>query len=81
MKYYTYILKSDYDDTYYYGHTKDIEKRIKQHNAGHVKYTKGKRPWKLHYIEDFSTKSEAFRRERYFKSIQGYRFLKTQGII
>jgi putative endonuclease len=46
-----------------------------------MKYTKGRRPWKVHYIEEFSTKSEAYKREQYFKSIQGYRFLKSQGII
>ncbi len=81
MTYYTYILRSHFDGTYYYGHTKDVAKRIRQHNAGEMKYTKGKRPWKVHYTEEFQTKSEAYRRERYFKSIQGYRFLKSRGII
>jgi putative endonuclease len=60
---------------------KELEKRLKQHNTGQMKYTKGRRPWKVHYIEEFSTKSEAYKREQYFKSIQGYRFLKSQGII
>ncbi len=81
MKFYTYILKSLYDGTYYYGSTKDIHRRLSIHNKGKVRYTKGRRPWKLHYSEEYETYSEAFRRERFFKSIEGYRFLKSKGII
>ena len=81
MPYYTYILKSESYGTYYYGHTKNIEKRLKEHNAGYVKYTKGRRPWVLHYVEEFSMKPEAAKREYFFKTIGGYRFLKSRGII
>ena len=46
--FYAYILKSLKDQTYYYGSTEDLQDRIKSHNAGKVKYTKGHRPYKLH---------------------------------
>ncbi|MFA3783790.1 GIY-YIG nuclease family protein [Melioribacteraceae bacterium 4301-Me] len=49
--YYTYILKSQFNGTYYKGSTSDLEKRLKFHNAGKSKYTKKYRPWKLHYYE------------------------------
>ena len=81
MKYYTYILQSETHETFYYGHCEDLEKRISQHNKGKVRYTKGRMPWKLHYFEVFESRSEAMKREKYFKSIDGYLFLKDKGII
>jgi len=61
-----YILKSLYDGTYYYGSTKDIQSRLNTHNSGKVRYTKGRRPWVLHYAEEFNTRSEAYKRELFF---------------
>ena len=81
MVFYTYILKSLYDGTYYYGSTKNLEERLKTHNKGKVRYTKGHRPWEIHYFETFQTRSLAVKRELFFKSIDGYRFLKEKGII
>ena len=81
MTYYSYILKSLKTGTYYYGSTANIDKRLKLHNAGKVNYTKPKRPWVLHFSETHLTRSDAFRREYFYKSIDGYNFLKDQGII
>ena len=67
--------------TFYYGHTSDLNRRLEKHNSGKVRYTKGKGPWKLVYSEPFESKSEAYRRELFFKSIEGYRYLKEKGII
>ena len=58
-----------------------MDERLKQHNAGKVRYTKGRRPWKVHYTEEFESRSEATKRESFFKSIEGYTWLKRQGII
>jgi putative endonuclease len=44
MSYFTYILKSEHDGTYYYGSTKDCEARLKMHNSEKSRYTKGRRP-------------------------------------
>jgi len=79
--YFVYILKSQKDFTYYYGSTKDISKRLETHNSGKVKYTKGHLPYKLLYFEEFSTRKEAMERERYFKTIDGYNWLKLNKII
>lgn len=78
--FFTYILKSEKDKTFYYGHSKDLENRLKRHNQGKVRSTKSKRPWILHYHEVFESKSEAYKREMFFKSIDGYRYLKEKGI-
>ena len=78
--YYTYILISETHGTFYYGHTSDMGKRITEHNKGKVRSTKARRPWKLHYYESYNTKSEAAKREYYFKSIEGYNWLKKQKI-
>ena len=49
--YYTYILKSIKDGKYYYGHTADLSLRLKEHNNGKVRATKGRRPLIIHYYE------------------------------
>jgi putative endonuclease len=79
--FFAYILKSEKDETFYYGSTQDLELRLKYHNSGKVKYTKGHIPYKLHYFENFQTRKEAMIREKFFKSIDGYKWLKTKGII
>ncbi|MBN2772724.1 MAG: GIY-YIG nuclease family protein [Prolixibacteraceae bacterium] len=80
MSYFAYILKSEYDNTYYYGSTKNLEERIKIHNKGKGRYTKGRRPWKIHYFEKFESRPEVLKREMFFKSIDGYIFLKNQKL-
>ena len=79
--FYTYILKGLKDDGYYYGHCEERETRLKRHNTGKVRSTKSRRPFILHYAEKYSTKSEAAKREYFFKSIDGYKQLKGLGII
>ncbi|WP_234573052.1 GIY-YIG nuclease family protein [Rhodohalobacter sp. 614A] len=76
-----YILRSTKTGNHYYGHTKNLEKRLKAHNDGKVRSTKAYRPWKIIYTEKFLTTSEAFRRELFFKSIEGYQYLKKEKII
>jgi len=79
--FYTYILKSIKDNGYYYGSTENLEKRINIHNSGKVQYTSGHRPYILHYKESFKTRKEAMSREKFFKSIDGYIWLKSRKII
>jgi putative endonuclease len=79
--FFTYILKSLKDNKYYYGNTTDIKLRLNEHNKGKVRATKGRIPFILHYFEEFTSRSEAAKRELFFKSIDGYRWLKENGII
>ncbi|PWN06255.1 endonuclease [Rhodohalobacter mucosus] len=79
--YSAYILQSEKNLSHYYGHSGDLDKRLKEHNAGKVRSTKAYRPWKLIYFEEFLTKSEAYKKEQFFKIIDGYNYLKSSGII
>jgi len=81
MKYFAYILKSISHEMYYYGSTKNIDGRLREHNSGKIRYTKGRRPLILHYFEEFDTRSEAVKREKFYKSIEGYNYLKSKDII
>jgi putative endonuclease len=76
-----YVLKSLKTGRFNYGSTEDLANRLAKHNSGKVKSTKAFRPWEVHYSEQFETKSEAYRRELFFKSIDGYNWLLEQGII
>ena len=81
MPFFAYVIKSDFDGTHYYGHCEYIGIRIKRHNGGKVRYTKSRRPWKLLYSEEFETRTEAYKRELFFKSRSGYKFLKDKQIL
>ncbi|HZW38124.1 MAG TPA: GIY-YIG nuclease family protein [Ignavibacteriaceae bacterium] len=79
--FFTYIIKSLKDSSYYYGSTSNLENRLKLHNGGKSKYTKSKRPWILHYKEEFETRTEAVKKEMFFKTLEGYIWLKDNEII
>ena len=69
MKFFVYLLECR-DGTFYCGYTKDLEKRLEQHNSGRGgKYTQRKMPVKLIYSEQFETQKEAMRRELKIKKL------------
>jgi putative endonuclease len=79
--YKVYILQSINNSGYYIGHTGDLDKRLAKHNAGLVKSTKFKKPWKIIYAENYKTKSEACRREIEIKNYKGgIKFKKLLGL-
>ena len=78
--YYTYILKSKTTNRHYIGSTEDLSERLIIHNKGKVRSTKSSIPWEIIYSETFETRSEAFKREQFFKTIDGYNWLKENKI-
>ncbi|HNQ63107.1 MAG TPA: GIY-YIG nuclease family protein [Syntrophorhabdaceae bacterium] len=70
MKFYVYILECS-DKTLYTGYTNDIKKRLYEHNntSNGARYTSGRRPLKLVYIESYSTQSDAMKREAQIKKL------------
>jgi putative endonuclease len=72
-----YILFSeDYGKTYV-GFTSNLIERFKSHNYLSKKgYTIKFRPWRVIYVEFFTTKSEALKREKLLKSGKGREFIK-----
>lgn len=69
--YIVYILKSEVTGRHYIGQTQDLTDRIRRHNESKSKSTKNRGPYKLIYTEEFNTRSEAVRREKYLKSLKG----------
>lgn len=67
MSHYVYIIQSLADDSYYKGYSADPIKRVTQHNEGDCRYTSGKTPWKLVYVELCNSKSDALKREKALK--------------
>ena len=75
---YMYILECA-DGSYYTGSTRDLDKRLAEHQAGTgAKYTKARLPVKLVYYEEFDRIDEAFYRE---KQVQGWDRKKKEALI
>ena len=77
MRYCVYILKSHKDESYYVGHTRDLDSRLQRHNQGRVNYTKSKRPWQLVYVEQYSDRSSAMAREQDIKKRKSKEFIDS----
>lgn len=66
---FVYILKCR-DNTYYTGYTVDLERRVEEHRLGLAsKYTRGRTPVELVYVEKLPTKSAAMQREWQIKKL------------
>tara|TARA_B100000941_G_scaffold176209_1_gene126132 strand:- start:656 stop:940 length:285 start_codon:yes stop_codon:yes gene_type:complete len=83
MRYYVYLILTKFKNKYlsYVGYTKNLQKRIKDHNSSKgAKYTKGKK-WILIYKKPYKTKSEALKKEYVLKkNIKLRNFIKRSYI-
>ena len=61
--YFTYIIQSNKNNTWYYGSTDNLDRRLYEHNAGQNKSTKNKGAWKLILKRPFESRLEALRFE------------------
>ncbi len=67
MSFWVYILRCA-DNSYYTGHTDNLEERIAKHQAGEVEgYTSTRLPVSLLFSEEFPTREEALACERQIK--------------
>jgi putative endonuclease len=74
----TYILECS-DGSFYVGSTRDLERRVFEHNEGlGAAYTKRRRPVRLVWAADFERIDDAF---GYEKMIQGWRREKRIALI
>ena len=76
--FYVYVLRSVQDNMFYTGFTKDLKKRIEEHNSGISRATKGRLPLELVYYEFCLNRQDAMKRERYLKTTRGKRYLKNR---
>ncbi|MFB4168712.1 GIY-YIG nuclease family protein [Virgibacillus sp. JSM 102003] len=64
-----YILKCK-DNSLYTGYTNDLEHRVAMHEQGKgAKYTRGRGPFQVVFVERFSTKEEALQKEYQIKQL------------
>ena len=76
--FYTYVFLSEKDQKFYTGFTKDLKLRLGEHKGGAVVSTRERRPLKLIYYEACLNEQDAIKREKYFKSGFGRRFLMNR---
>ncbi len=75
---YMYILRCA-DDSYYVGSTRDLYRRVQQHNAGEGSaYTRRRLPVELVYSAYFDSVADAFGME---KRVQNWSRAKRQALI
>ncbi len=83
-KWVVYIITTEYKGKVllYTGMSNDVMKRLTTHNknAG-AKYTKGKGPWKLAYVEFVHTRSDALKREHQIKKLRRVDKLKLMAML
>jgi putative endonuclease len=73
--YYVYVIE-DEDGLLCKGYAGNLDRRLKEHSSGRTRTTSrmhGKLTIK--YYEEFETLNEALKREKYFKSAAGRRFI------
>ena len=78
MFHYVYVLKSQKDNKFYTGYTKNLKLRFEQHQKGLVESTKDRRPLKLIYSEACLNQKDATHREKYLKTFYGKMFIKNR---
>ena len=61
-----YVIESLKDATWYTGMAVDAASRLKDHNAGKNRFTKGHRPWKIIYTEESLDWEAGRKKEKYF---------------
>jgi putative endonuclease len=81
--YHVYILESLQNGSYYKGQTDDLERRLAEHNRGEERATSRYIPWKLIWVTERPTRSEALVLEKKLKNITGrdrlMRFIEKHG--
>lgn len=82
---FVYVIQSLLNKAYYIGISKDVEKRLLEHNKGKTRSTKERKPFKLIHKEKFNNYKEARLREIELKSFKGgnsfKELLKTWEIV
>ncbi len=76
--YFVYVLKSKIDNKYYYGFTDNLMRRLSNHNNKEVKSTKSRAPFELVYFEKVDNIIDARKKEKYFKSGFGRKYIKNK---
>lgn len=74
--FYVYVLENKAQE-HYIGFTKNLKKRVQEHNLGDTQSTRDS-SWRCIYYEACLDEDDARRREKYLKTTQGRRMLKRR---
>ncbi|MBU0649610.1 GIY-YIG nuclease family protein [Patescibacteria group bacterium] len=75
--YFVYVIRNK-NGLLYKGSTENLEKRLAEHNRNGKTWTNIRRPWEVVYKECYNSRSDAVKRECFFKTGKGREFLKTE---
>jgi putative endonuclease len=75
IMFYVYVIVSGKEK--YIGFTKDLVRRLSEHNSGKSTYTKRHKDWRVLYYEAHTNEDDARRRERYLKTSSGQQSLRN----
>lgn len=81
VMFYTYVLRSQKNGLLYTGYTKDLKKRVEEHNTGQSFASKPYLPWDLIFYAAFIAEELAKNFEIYLKSGSGKAFLNKRLIM
>lgn len=78
---YLYALESQKNKRLYIGISKNLNRRIEEHNSGKGgDYTSKNKPFKLIFYEGYLQKGDVLRAEKFFKSGYGREVLKKDKL-
>jgi len=75
-----YVLKSLKNGWLYIGMTDNLERRLREHNRGYNRSTKGKGPFLVSHSEPFHTRTDARQREKHLKTGAGREWLRREVV-
>ena len=75
--FFVYAIRSLTRNYVYVGLSNDYERRVNEHNEGYERTTKPYRPFEIILVEEFPTRPEERKREKYLKSGVGKAYLKS----
>ena len=75
--YWVYVLEL-MDGRRYTGHTNNLERRLQEHQTGRSPFTRKTQMKRLLYFEQYDTRSEAMKREKFLKSGNGRAWLQQR---
>ena len=75
--FFVYAIRSLTRNYIYVGLSNNYERRFKEHNEGYERTTKPYRPFELILVEEFPTRPDARKREKFLKSGVGKSYLRS----
>ncbi len=78
LGWFAYALRSKRDGWLYVGMSCNVERRLREHNAGYNRSTRSRRPFEIIYLEQWDSRQKARERERFLKTGKGREFLRSQ---